>query len=266
MMKTFIAFLGNATRYIVKAVGDLDFEVVMEGEKEDLETGDEAVEVVEQPRNKDVFSEAKPVDAKTEAAAFIRVPYSDHPTRWEVDAYDLDALSIGAGLLGVGGGGSTYISRLRTSHCLKNGQPIVIVKPEVMKAEADIVPIGFMGAPTVLVEKLINGKECFEAIDALKVACQVEKVHGLLCFEIGGMNAIEPLAVAAGLGVPVVDADMMGRAFPELQMLVPLQYGYSSMPAALADELGSAVICMKNRQGPKGLENMLRVHCSQFMG
>ena len=37
--------------------------------------------------------------------------------------------------------------------------------------------------------------------------------------EVGGMNSIEPLLVGARLGLPVIDADGMGRAFPELQVL-----------------------------------------------
>lgn len=37
--------------------------------------------------------------------------------------------------------------------------------------------------------------------------------------EIGGMNSIEPLLVGANMKLPVLDADGMGRAFPELQVL-----------------------------------------------
>jgi DUF917 family protein len=36
--------------------------------------------------------------------------------------------------------------------------------------------------------------------------------------EIGGGNGLQPLLVAAQMGIPVVDADAMGRAYPEAQM------------------------------------------------
>jgi len=36
--------------------------------------------------------------------------------------------------------------------------------------------------------------------------------------EIGGGNSIQPLMAGARLGLPVVDADTMGRAYPEVQM------------------------------------------------
>ena len=39
-----------------------------------------------------------------------------------------------------------------------------------------------------------------------------------MSIEIGGMNGIDPLLTAAVLELPVVDADLMGRAFPELQV------------------------------------------------
>lgn len=40
----------------------------------------------------------------------------------------------------------------------------------------------------------------------------------LLAGEVGGGNGIEPLSVGSRLGLPVVDGDLMGRAFPELQV------------------------------------------------
>ena len=40
----------------------------------------------------------------------------------------------------------------------------------------------------------------------------------LLTWEGGGSNCIEPLVVGADLDVPVMDADLMGRAFPELHV------------------------------------------------
>ena len=43
-------------------------------------------------------------------------------------------------------------------------------------------------------------------------------VAALMSAEIGGLNCMEPLVLGAELGIPVVDADGMGRAFPELQV------------------------------------------------
>ena len=48
--------------------------------------------------------------------------------------------------------------------------------------------------------------------------------------------------MAAELGIPVVDADVMGRAFPELQMVMPSLYGITATPMAIADEKGNSAI------------------------
>ena len=60
--------------------------------------------------------------------------------------------------------------------------------------------------------------------------------------EIGGLNSITPSPSRPGTGVPVVDADLMGRAFPELQMCIPTMYGVRATPMAMADEKGNSVI------------------------
>ncbi len=45
-----------------------------------------------------------------------------------------------------------------------------------------------------------------------------EGLFAVMSCEIGGANGLEPLAIAARMELPVVDADFMGRAFPELQV------------------------------------------------
>ncbi len=62
------------------------------------------------------------------------------------------------------------------------------------------------------------------------------KATALFSPEIGGSNGIEPLVLAGQLDLPVVDADGMGRAFPELQMYTPAIYGLDPTPAVLVDE------------------------------
>lgn len=58
--------------------------------------------------------------------------------------------------------------------------------------------------------------------------------------EIGGLNALEALLFAAIIGKVVVDADLMGRAFPRVYMTIPGIHGKSIAPVALSD--GNGVI------------------------
>lgn len=87
------------------------------------------------------------------------------------------------------------------------------------------------------------------------------------------MNSLEPIVVAAELGIPVVDADGMGRAFPELQMFLPYIYGCAPYPAGIADEKGNTLAMAKVTSSLE-LEkyfriicvNMGYVHCIQVSG
>lgn len=141
---------------------------------------------------------------------------------WTVTSADIDRLGIGAALLGSGGGGSTRLAMMKAKAQLA-AEPgsIRIVHPAYVADDDYVVASGYMGAPSVIVERLPSGLELPGAIRALS-AHMASKHHGrvtaLQLAEVGGLNALEPLVAAAGLGLPVVDADCMGRAFPELNM------------------------------------------------
>ena len=78
-----------------------------------------------------------------------------------------------------------------------------------------------------------------------------------VCPEIGGANSVEPLTVGAELQIPVVDADGMGRAFPELQMFLPFVYGCPPYPADVGNERGE-VAAVAYADTAKQLEDFLR--------
>ena len=84
-----------------------------------------------------------------------------------------------------------------------------------------------------------------------------KSIKALIAGEIGGMNAIEPYLVAADLDMPVVDADSMGRAFPELQMAVPYMYGLNPYPATLVDDKNRRAVMLESPSA-KQLENFFR--------
>lgn len=62
--------------------------------------------------------------------------------------------------------------------------------------------------------------------------------------EIGGPNALEALLLAAKTGKAVVDADLMGRAFPRVYMTIPSVLGKRVAPAAMSDGDGAVVVCL----------------------
>jgi hypothetical protein len=60
--------------------------------------------------------------------------------------------------------------------------------------------------------------------------------------EIGGANGLLPITWAARIGLPVADADGMGRAFPEVPQVTMHLAGISPSPAVMTDERGNLVI------------------------
>jgi len=157
---------------------------------------------------------------------------------------DIEALAIGAAILGTGGGGNPYIGKLRCLQALRQGKQLPLVGLEELADDAWVASIGGIGAPTVSIEKLEEGNEGLRAVRALEEFCG-HKIDALISGEIGGGNALEPMLAAASAGIAIVDGDGMGRAFPEMQMTTFSIYGHGSTPAALADERGNIVLFRK---------------------
>ncbi|QIK62067.1 DUF917 domain-containing protein [Leucobacter viscericola] len=159
---------------------------------------------------------------------------------WTLTAHDLPDLARGATLLGTGGGGDPYIGQMLVQQVLGDGE-ITILDPEEIADELFVIPTAQMGAPTVMVEKIPAGTEPLLALRTLE-AHLGRTAEATMPIECGGINSMIPLIVAAESGLPVVDADGMGRAFPELSMETFAVYGVQGSPLALAGERGEKVI------------------------
>lgn len=160
---------------------------------------------------------------------------------WVLDHDDIEALEIGSGILGTGGGGNPYVGKLRARQALKEGLQLSILPHQKVHDDALVVSVGGIGAPVVGVERIREGREGLRCIRALEDHLGIH-VDVIACEEIGGSNAIEPLLVGAYAGLPVLDCDGMGRAFPEMQMTTYSIYGHSSTPSAMCDVHGNVVI------------------------
>lgn len=89
------------------------------------------------------------------------------------------------------------------------------------------------------------------------------EISAILCFEIGGGNSMEPLLASSELGIPAIDADMMGRAFPEFQMTTPFIYGRPPYPCAISDDKGRTDVVLEANDA-KDVENQLRNSCIEM--
>lgn len=158
----------------------------------------------------------------------------------EITHEDMADVALGGAFLGTGGGGDPYIGRLMAEQAIAANGPVPVVDVETLDQEALVVPVAMMGAPTVLLEKLPQGEEALSALRSLE-AIMGRKTDAIFCIEAGGLNSTIPVAVAANAGLPIVDGDGMGRAFPELQMVSMTMFGIHACPMAMTDEKGNAI-------------------------
>ncbi len=159
----------------------------------------------------------------------------------KIHSEDLENLALGASVLGSGGGGAPSYNRLITQYMIEQYGPIRLLKVNELTPDDLVVPIAFMGAPLVGLEKIASGREFSTILKALERYMN-KKPTVLMSAEIGGGNAFVSLWVGAMLQLPVLDADLIGRAFPELQMNSCTVSGIPAAPAFLTDALSNHVI------------------------
>ena len=124
---------------------------------------------------------------------------------------ELDALVIGANILGSGGGGDPAYNLLIAKECVREWGPVPLLGVKDVADDAWVAPIGYMGAPLVCLEKLPSGRE-FPLIMSKLAECQ-RQISALIPFEIGGSNAFSPFCAAGELGLPVLNAAYFWTSF-----------------------------------------------------
>ena len=161
--------------------------------------------------------------------------------RRRISVQDVEDAANGGAILGTGGGGDPYTGKLMAQRAIEQyGEPEMLALEDIPDDEYVMISAG-IGAPTVLIEKLLRGDEAVTVFEALEKHMR-RKAFAVMSAEVGGVNGVLPIAVAARLKIPVVDADCMGRAFPEIQLVIPTLYGVSATPLIMADEKRNSVV------------------------
>lgn len=160
----------------------------------------------------------------------------------QVTLDDIQPIAIGAGILGTGGGGDPYIDSLQLRTEIEARGPQRIIDPANLADDAMVAIVGFIGAPTASIEKLQEGTELLRSVRLLEKHLRTE-VDAIGIAEIGGGNSIGPLIAGLQAGLPTIDADGMGRAFPELPMTTFLfNDEIQAAPLAMADAGVNSVV------------------------
>ena len=154
---------------------------------------------------------------------------------------DVDEIALGAAVLGTGGGGDPHVGSLIAKRLIRLHGPVRVIGVDELTADDLVVPIGGIGAPSVDVERIMAEAELGLALEAIERATR-RVPTAVMPIEIGGGNSMIPIAAAAVSGLPIVDADAMGRAFPEAQMVTFHLAGYGPGTTVLVDHHGNEVV------------------------
>lgn len=158
-----------------------------------------------------------------------------------LDAPNLRTLARGCAILGAGGGGDPQIALIMSLRGVASQGPVQLVDFDDLPPEGLIMPCGLIGSPTVTLEKIWRGDEA-RVLRAVVEDRWQRPVVALMCYEIAGSNGLLPVAWAADVQLPLLDADGMSRAFPEMQQQTMHLAGVSATPLVLVDEHHNRVV------------------------
>jgi len=181
------------------------------------------------------------------------------PSVPHVEVVDVDTvtdLALGATLLGTGGGGDPRVGALMAKAAIAEHGPVTLIGPDAVPEDGVVVPVAMIGAPTVILERIPGGHELDLAMAGFE-QLQDRAVVATMPIEAGGINSTIPLVLAARRGLPLVDADGMGRAFPEVQMVTLGAGGATAWPLVLADESRN-VVSIASAADNASAENLAR--------
>ncbi|KIX98979.1 uncharacterized protein Z520_05440 [Fonsecaea multimorphosa CBS 102226] len=261
----------KATRFVMKAVGSLrarDYATVQNGfsngtiyhEQElDADTTQEATKA--EATNVQTGSLAKP----TLGVDIAKYRPNVKDGVWYISPVDVELIASGAGILGTGGGGSPYLMALYILDILRKAGPgaIRVVALESLRDDDTCVFGAGYGAPSVSDERISAGTDVFAAIDAVNSIMHIKDFDGIVADEIGGGNGLVTFPTSARYGRPVVDCDLMGRAYPTLEHGTPYIYGQPVLPFATADCKGNASVVVA-AESNKRVESLIRTTCIEM--
>ena len=163
-------------------------------------------------------------------------------------AQDVMPLRLGADVLASGGVGDSYIAVRWAKDVLASSGPVRLVTWQELPGDGLVVPVAIMGSPAVS-EEMLYHQAPLEAVVRAMEDLKRSPAVALIPIEAAGSNLLIALAAAASMGLPLVDGDGMGRAFPYLQITSWSLHALFASPLTVADDLGNQAICLTVNDG-----------------
>lgn len=175
---------------------------------------------------------------------------------------DIDALNTGTWILGTGGGGDPYYVYLNAQTLAKQGKQATIIDPMLLDDDALIAMVAYVGAPLASQERIDDYQFAIKPVTVMREHLGRE-FDALIPLEIGGANGMHAVPISMAMGIPIVDADAMGRAYPELQMITLAVDGMPVPPMCISDIRNNDVVLPKLESWTWG-ERIIRVACAEM--
>jgi len=158
-----------------------------------------------------------------------------------LERQEIEDIARGSAVLGTGGGGDPYLGKLAAIQAMERFGPLQLADINELPDDMLVAFPFAIGSPVPFLERITMTKELVNAYHAM---CRYmgKTIGAVMSAEIGGMNSVLPFAVGRELGLPVIDGDCMGRAYPEIQLVTLTLYGHSASPLAVADEHGNVTV------------------------
>ena len=153
----------------------------------------------------------------------------------QIDLENLPALCRGVSFLGSGGGGDVKELLPIVENMLRCHGPVPLISLNDLNDNDLVVAIELIGAPIPKSHHNDLNRFCFSSVLQYALKDLKRTVRALIPVEIGGGNALAPLCVAGEMGFPILDGDLLGRAFPEIFMISTNIFGIMPSIAYIAD-------------------------------
>ena len=176
---------------------------------------------------------------------------------------EVNDILCGCVILGTGGGGPIEEGQKIIAEAFELEKDIVMVDLEEIPDEALIVTPYMLGALTF--EELDDKYKKLPRTEEEPIILAVNRmekhigknIYGTIACETGGANTAVPMYVAALKDGYVLDADIAGRAVPEVTNSTYYIHGLPAAPVAMANEFGEVAI-VENLYDDERSEEVLR--------
>ncbi len=172
-----------------------------------------------------------------------------------IDVNWITPLALGGKILSSGGGGDTENFEKILFEILKSNGSVQLLEIKDLLDDAYYCSNGMMGISNVIDSYDFTGKNGIDTILRMENV-EETKVSALYPYEGAGINLLYPIITAKLMNLPLINGDVMGRCFTELQMTTLEINNISISPFVLKDTMD--IVHIFSGRGTKNIEDEIR--------